>query len=325
MWKQTRFRIQDHSHVGEIRRFAQTTAMDLGYDEILVGKISIVVTELATNIVKHAAPGDIFIIEAPGIIHVLAIDNGRGMNPEQTLIDGFSTGGTSGTGLGAIRRGATTFDLSTAPGKGTVIYVNFCAEESKSPYLFGALNVPYQSEPVSGDSWSYRETEEGLQLLVGDGLGHGLMAHQASDLAVKIFDEEPVKDQQQFLQTLHLALRSTRGAAVSLAFYNRKNRIINFSGVGNVVGLIAGPENVKRCISYNGTLGVQTRKVQVLPYPLDKNSFFLMMSDGISTQAALSQYPGIFHRHPFTVAGLVWRDFGKASDDATVVVFREKE
>jgi hypothetical protein len=87
--------------------------------------------------------------------------------------------------------------------------------------------------------------------------------------------------------------------------------------------MIAGPGVNKRCISYNGTLGVQMRKATSLPYPLDKENFFILMTDGISTQAALNLYPGIYHRHPFVVAALIYRDFGKTTDDATVVVFKD--
>ncbi|MCP5916812.1 anti-sigma regulatory factor, partial [Klebsiella pneumoniae] len=75
----------------------------LGFDETLTGKISIVVTELATNIVKHAVSGEIILIEGDQTLHILAIDRGPGMkNFENSLQDGTSTGGTAGNGLGAI-------------------------------------------------------------------------------------------------------------------------------------------------------------------------------------------------------------------------------
>lgn len=324
MWKQQKFRVTDHSHVGEVRRFAQGLAAGMGFDEIISGKISIVVTELGTNMVKHAKDGEFFVIESPDAIHLLAIDRGPGMNPEVCMSDGFSTQGTAGNGLGAIRRGADFCEIYTVLEKGTVIYARFDLRKMEEKFEVGALCVPFHGEPVSGDGWSFRQSENGFQVILADGLGHGLLAHQASDLATKIFEEEPVKDQENFLNTVHLALRSTRGAAVSLGSLDTNNKVLNFCGVGNVLGFIAGPGINKRCITYNGTLGVQTRKPKSLPYPLEANSYFVIMSDGVSSQASLSGYPGLLHKHPFTVAGVLFRDYGKKTDDSTIVVIREK-
>jgi hypothetical protein len=47
-----------------------------------------------------------------------------------------------------------------------------------------------------------------------------------------------------------------------------------------------------------------------------------MHSDGIGSGWAGTQYPGFARLHPMLLAGLLYRDFGRRRDDATVVVAR---
>jgi len=46
----------------------------------------------------------------------------------------------------------------------------------------------------------------------------------------------------------------------------------------------------------------------------------LMYSDGISTHAGLEAHPGLALRDPGLIAGVLYRDFSRRNDDATVVV-----
>lgn len=325
MWKQYRFEISEHGHIGEARRLALTAAEALDFDEILKGRVGIVVTELATNIVKHTPGGEILIIESNRGLHVLALDKGKGMaDIAHSMRDGVSTGGTAGNGLGAIKRNATTYDLFTATGKGTVFYVSFC-KGTVEGFPMGVICRPYPGEEIAGDTWALREDKKKLELILSDGLGHGLMASEASKLSCEIFQEE-TKSQTDLMDILHRALRPTRGAAVSLATIDLEKRTLSFCGVGNVSGEITGVGvSGKKCISYNGTVGVQIRKVQSLTYPFDEGDIFVLASDGISTQWDLKDYPGAMNRHPFVIAGLIYRDFAKNTDDATVIVVKEAE
>ena len=73
-------------------------------------------------------------------------------------------------------------------------------------------------------------------------------------------------------------------------------------------------------VSNNGTLGHSVRRIQDFQYPFPKGSLLVMHSDGISNRWLLDTYPGLAQRHPAVVAGVLWRDFGRGRDDATIVV-----
>ena len=53
------------------------------------------------------------------------------------------------------------------------------------------------------------------------------------------------------------------------------------------------------------------------------NFAVVLHSDGLSSRWNLGTYPGLARRHPMLVAGVLYRDFGRRTDDAAVVVVRE--
>jgi anti-sigma regulatory factor (Ser/Thr protein kinase) len=105
--------VVDSSQVGAARRLASDFARKAGGDEGQVGRVAIVATEMATNIVKHAGGAGGMIAmslfsDAQGAgMELLAIDKGPGMaDIAASLADGYSTAGSPGNGLGAMTRQA---------------------------------------------------------------------------------------------------------------------------------------------------------------------------------------------------------------------------
>ena len=80
----------------------------MGWSETACGEGEIVATEIATNLVKHARDGVVALVSAPDVpdgMLVVAVDRGPGITDlGRRFADGFSTAGSPGTGLGAIRR-----------------------------------------------------------------------------------------------------------------------------------------------------------------------------------------------------------------------------
>src|SRR5262245_17657650 len=118
--------IAERSRVAEARRVAVQAWTAQGFSEKDVGRVAIVATELATNLVKHAGGGELAIssfddVEGKGL-ELLALDKGPGIvDLNRALADGHSTTGTAGTGLGAIRRSADVFAVSSRVGHGTAV------------------------------------------------------------------------------------------------------------------------------------------------------------------------------------------------------------
>jgi anti-sigma regulatory factor (Ser/Thr protein kinase) len=319
--QQRRHKILDASGIGEARRDALRLCHSLGADEVLSGRLALVVTELATNLVRHGTGGEILLQAIPAevghLLEVISLDRGPGIRDvARSLHDGFSTGGTAGTGLGAVKRLSREFDVYSAAGSGTVVLARLGAAVQTA---FGAVCIPLAGETSCGDAWCLA-TEDGAHwsLVVVDGLGHGSLAAEAAVCALGRFTDAPGDTPQAQLERAHRALSGTRGAAV--AYAQRSDGVMLYAGVGNIAGRLTAATGSHGLVSHNGTLGFQMPRVQQFDYRVPADSLLIMHSDGLSARWDLQGYAGLRGHHPGVIAALLYRDFGRARDDATVVV-----
>jgi anti-sigma regulatory factor (Ser/Thr protein kinase) len=323
--------IEEISQVGDCRRAAQHLAQTYDFDETLVGRVGIVATELTNNLVKHAGRGELLlqaISDGHGVaVEMLAIDRGPGMSVEQCMRDGYSTTGTTGTGLGAISRLSTLFDLYSAEGQGTVAVSRIAhgvagAARQKAPAApeFGAISVAVLGETECGDIWRIATCDGATAILVADGLGHGPLAATAARAAAAAFDKRPFDSPAESMQHLHQALSGGRGAAAACAVIDANDSKLTYSGVGNISGSVISAEQSRGMVSHNGILGVQLPRKQQFEYPCTPSDRVVMHSDGMSARWSLKTYPGLFSRHAAVIAGVLYRDHARSRDDVTVVV-----
>lgn len=324
--------IEESSKTAEARRKAREMALRFGLDEPGAEGVAIVATEACTNLLKHAGGGRILLQssteESSGtpLLELLAVDQGPGMsNLDTCLRDGYSTASSPGQGLGAIQRMSKQSDIYTLPGKGTAVLARWWSRQSGSAPAqaihLGAVNVPKPGEEVSGDAWGAAWNDRDLTILIADGLGHGLEARLASLEAVRQLQENPELGPKPLLLRVHQALRSTRGAAVAIARMDTVRSKLIFAGVGNISGRIyAGSEGRHNLVSLNGTAGHQCERIQEFSYPWPDGGLLVLHSDGLTTSTSLDSYPGLAARDPVLIAGVLYRDFCRGRDDATVVV-----
>lgn len=327
-----RILIEESSKTAEARRTAREMALDLGMDEGGAEHVAIVATEACTNLLKHAGHGQLLLQSVAECDHplplleLLAVDQGPGMsNLDQCLRDGYSTGSSPGQGLGAIRRMSKQSDIYTLPGQGTVLLARWwLARNGWKPMdtaPIGAVNVSKPGEEVSGDSWGCLRNGQDLAIVVADGLGHGVEARLASSEALRQLYENPELPPKALLTRIHQALRGTRGAAVAVARIDCPGGKLTFAGVGNIAARIhAGSEGRQNLVSLNGTAGHQCERIQEFSYAWPGDGLLVLHSDGLSTGTGLESYPGIAARDPALIAGVLYRDFFRGRDDATVVV-----
>lgn len=325
--------ITDASAIGSARRMATQIAVEAGADETHAGRVAIVASELATNLVRHGGGGSLLIqvLDQSGqpVVELVAFDSGPGMGDTALcLSDGYSTRGTAGNGLGAVRRLSVFFDIYSQPGKGTVVVARLAvsARGALAPatsFELGAVSVALHGEPICGDGWSLVASGDHIALMVVDGLGHGLLAHEAALAAKAAFEATPWPPVAS-LQRANEQLSSTRGGAVACALLDRSRGALSYAGVGNISGTLVGERN-QGLISHNGTVGAQMKRLQSFDYAWKPDSLLVMHSDGVSARWKLDDYPGLAARHPAIIAAVLFRDFARERDDATIVVLRQAE
>jgi anti-sigma regulatory factor (Ser/Thr protein kinase) len=323
--------VQEQSQIAEARRRAAAVVTGLGGSDVAVSNVSIIITELATNIVRHAQSGEVLVqswndAEGSGV-EILALDKGRGMDDVAACFaDGYSTAGTPGNGLGAIKRLASLVDVWSRPGMGTALLVHVrlrAAAEAAPPFIWGGVSQPVSGEEQCGDAWSAVYERGRVALLVADGLGHGVFAAQAAEAAVRVFAERAFKDSPAgTMQAIHRGIASTRGAAASIAWLRADSGEMIYCGIGNVAGTVLTNTGSRKTISLAGTLGHAMAKTREFSYPMPPGAVFVMHSDGLISSWTLDAYPGLLTRHPALIAGVMYRDFRRGRDDAGVLVAR---
>lgn len=322
--------IHDESDVGAARRAAGRLANAVGLDSTQAGSFALSVTEAATNVARYARDGMIVLRGMSNsddpVVEMIAIDRGPGIRDlGRAMSDGFSTGGTPGNGLGAINRAATNFDLWSHAGAGTALIARFGVFRSQPvvPVRIGVVCTPLAGEIACGDAWLVERTRHGFLVALVDGLGHGPDAAVAADSAIHMIRKNVERAPAEMLELANGSLRPTRGAAIQIATVDLRAQELRSAGVGNISTSVIYDDQSKSIPSQPGIVGHQMPKVREVVFPWKADSLLAMHSDGVSGRWSIDKYPGLRQRDPSLAAAVLYRDFARPRDDATILMLRE--
>jgi anti-sigma regulatory factor (Ser/Thr protein kinase) len=330
--------VDEQSEIGAARRAAMALGASHGLESDARGRLAIVVTEAATNIVRHGGGGVIVLrtlgTGATAAIEMLALDKGPGLGSvERAMSDGFSTGGTAGMGLGAMKRLSNLFEVHSQRDVGTAVLARVgdahAGAEKSDPMddHVGAVCVPLRGESECGDAWRVSVGPRRVSVMVVDGLGHGHGAAGAAAVAVALFGEVGGLPPASALARFDASTRGTRGMALSLVTIDEAARSLDFCGVGNVDARVL-PDDVSKAVHLvpqNGIVGHTMPNVRCVSAPWPVGARLVMHSDGVSARWRIDAYPGLVNAHPALMAGVIFRDFARERDDATVVVLADRQ
>lgn len=328
----TRYPIEDRSYVSFIKKEIHTKAVLAKFSEIETGKIDIIVSEVTSNIIKHAARGELLYRVVHGgevrpTFEMICIDKGPGIKDlANAMKDGNSTTNTIGGGMGSMERQSTLFQIMTMPGWGTALYSRVGpVHTAGGPSSFGievkSLLVPKLHEEVCGDGYAVVHRQSKTKILFGDGLGHGKFAAEAMAAAADFFltceDEEPVA----ILKQMHESVRRTRGLVATVVTFDRQAAEWQICGIGNISTRMYTGVEYRSYMAYNGTVGLNIPNSMKASFiPVEKNQHLIMCSDGITTRWQFNKFPYVFKYDPMLVAGSIYKDFARGSDDASVLI-----
>lgn len=318
--------VTDPSSVGQVRRVALLAGQRLGMDEMHAGELALLATEVSRNVLVHGGGGEVVVIGLKrgdkALARILGMDRGPGIpDIARAMTDGFSTSGTPGGGLGAIKRIASGFELFTSR-TGTIVLVELGEEPAVDRLQIAGMAVPYPGERVSGDAWAYHNSDGRVLTMIADGLGHGWAAAEAAQEAIATFQARINAAPDEILGYIHDALRKTRGAVAGIAEIRPREGKMTFAGVGNISAVLVSPAKSQSLVSHNGTLGSVAARIQPFHFEWTPESVLILHSDGLQTRWDLSNYAGVLSRHPAIIGGALLRDFRRQRDDASVVVVK---
>jgi len=331
----THYAIPDRSYIAFIKREIHSLVSKGGYySASRVGEIDIVVSELTSNLVKHAAGGELFYRLSRNTdvweFEILSVDKGPGIeNVPQMMRDGASTTNTLGHGLGALQRLSDFFQLYSQRGWGTVVYCRMLSQRDqvifrpKEIFDVKAFGVPKGGESVCGDGYRIKKLPGETRIFMGDGLGHGEKAHEAVELACESFEACTDPNPVEIIRHIHANVKRTRGLVGSVAILDHVQKQWRICGVGNINTRLYRGLMFKHYLAYNGIIGLNIPgTMQAFSLPAENNHTLIMGSDGLRTRWDLSKYVGFNRYDPIIVAAMLYRDFVRGTDDASVLVGR---
>lgn len=324
------FNASDRSYLAILKKDIHQIAADAGFDKKKLPEIDLVVSEMASNLIKHGGGGEILVRSSAGFMELICIDNGPGIaDVGKMMEDGMSTTKTLGHGLGSIRRLSDIFDIYSIKDWGTILLSRFYKDEvpqqqkKKNTAEVRSVIVAKPGETVCGDGHYLKQTKDHVRIFLGDGLGHGPDANKAVSEAIKAFRFCPHDGLSEIIRYMHQSVKRTRGLVGTIAQYSFKDKSWQICGVGNIATRMYNAAGIKSCLAYNGIIGMNvpaTMKEQVLLS--EYGQVLAMCSDGIKTRWESQKYPSIF-RHDLSIfAAALYKDFARKTDDMSIVVSR---
>ncbi len=331
---QQKTEVKHSTDLSALRQASKVMAAAIGFGERESEEIVLAVSELASNLVRHAGGGTLTLTPLSNNgrcgIQIESVDKGPGIpDIEQAMTDGFSTVGSLGYGLGTVNRLMDEFDIQSPPGAGTYIvcqrWVRVNEPISKPcPLSFGAATRPHPQMGLNGDALVIKQWEESALVGVIDGLGHGQWAQRAAQTARRYVENHFERSLLEIFRDVERACRVTRGVVMTLARFDWAQERLTFASVGNIeVHVFNSPEPVKFVIR-RGIIGLNAPKPAVTEHHWEPSNIMVIHSDGMRARWQWEDFPELANESATIIAQRLLHVLAKDEDDATVVVVRGK-
>lgn len=187
---------------------------------------------------------------------------------------------------------------------------------------WGVAAKELSGAPISGDLHLVKPIDHGVLVAVADGLGHGKPAAEAAELAINVVSQCAYEPLIRVLERCNQKLNRTRGAVMSLAFFNALDNTMTWLGVGNVEGLlmrwVPGEKHSKEVLLLSaGVVGVRLPPLRTRVLPIAPRDTLIFATDGI--RPGFDEGINLFQT-PDKIAQSILARNGLETDDALVLV-----
>lgn len=175
----------------------------------------------------------------------------------------------------------------------------------------------------SGDVLVVAELDPGVLVGVVDGLGHGVEAAAAARTAARILRSFAGEPLVALVERCHEALRRSRGAVMSLAWFDGRAPWMTWGGIGNVEGLLLRATRAARpresIVLRGGIVGYRLPSLHAATLAVSPGDVLILATDGIHEGFGEDVVPGAA---PQEIADSILARHGRGTDDALVLVAR---
>lgn len=318
--------IVDDASVSNARDDVRALAAPLGFDDPRLGELAIIVSELASNQLRHARLGRIGLcaIERDGVrgVEIVAADRGVGIADPAAAIRGAPrSSGSLGIGISSVLRMADEVDFDVRMREGTCVRARkFVAPVGRRREV-AILGRPIDGESSNGDDGWFARHGGRLVLSLADGLGHGSEARRASTAAIDVA-RGSASGPTELCAEAAVAAKGTRGAVLAVADIDEPSRTVSVAGGGNIMVHLIGPRGTTAMSTPSLVVGVNAATFRTETRELAAHDTVVLFTDGVSARARLDIRDPVMHGHSLVVAAHLIAAFGRSTDDVMVIVAR---
>jgi anti-sigma regulatory factor (Ser/Thr protein kinase) len=325
------------SDVNEARQRAQAMALAIGLDETASAEVALAVSELGANLLRYTKGGTLTLtplVDGQRVgMQVISQDRGPGIaDVEQALMDGFSTAGGLGYGLGTVNRLMDELDIVSAPGTsgGTRIAckrwlrADVCCA-MPGPLAFGAASRAHPRMTENGDAFVIKGWDESALVAVIDGLGHGPFAQRAAQTARQYVERHGDQPLDVIFRGVGRACCATRGVVMALARFEGGGTQLTFASIGNIEVRVFGSIEPMNFAVRRGIVGVNAPNPVVTQHRWQPKHILVLHSDGLTTRWRWEDFPDLRHASASVMARRLLQALAKDDDDATVLVVKGRD
>ncbi len=316
------------------RRTAKQLALELGFNNAAQEQIVLVVSELTSNLIKYVGRGTINLqavaeSDKQGIL-ISSHDSGSGFDIEKALTDGYSSSGTLGIGLGAVKRMVDVMVINSRQGEHsgtdiickkwlpTALFIG--AQNLVCPLDIGVVSQPKPGFDVNGDAYVIKREHNGSCLIaVIDGVGHGERAHKAAKTAKQYIDNHVSQTIPGIFRGIESACQATSGVVMALAYFDHGSLTLTFASIGNIEAKVVGSEEKNSLLLKRGILGRQAPEPIISRHRWMPGQGLVLHSDGVSSRWSWNDFAHLAEKPAQFIAEQMYHKLQKANDDATLV------
>jgi len=324
---------------------AQQTALEiaqkLGFAAQPSEEIVLVVTELASHLATHSGSGVLTLrmLDDDGKIgiEVEAEDHLRAMRDlEHVFGECTSTGAVFEDGPVTMNWLMDDREISSTASLGRrILCRRWLRTEADAAIVHSAIvdpgivprwkvgvtTRPCHLAAANGDAFVIRECDGRMLVGVIDGLGHGEPAEHAALAAQSYVQSHYDLPLDRLFRGVNSACHGSRGVVMALARFESPIAMAS-ANLGNIeMRAWTGTQRFEISVQ-RGFLGAQEDHVRVQQHRWDPDWMLVLHSDGLRSQWQWSDFPGLEHEPPQTVANQLLRTLAKEDDDATVLVVK---
>lgn len=189
---------------------------------------------------------------------------------------------------------------------------------------WGVATRMLAGERASGDRHLIKFLPDGALIAVVDGLGHGVDAAHAAELALKTIKRYAGESVISLVGRCHSALLRTRGVVMSVAAFKAREATMTWLGVGNVEGVLLRADEqaappAESLLLRGGVVGSQLPGLRAMVFPVAPRDLLIFATDGVMSNFT---YGLNIEDSPQKIADRIMDAYCKGTDDALALVAR---